>query len=552
MPTLKIDGRDITVERGSTVLQAAQRLGIEIPTFCYHPGLSIAANCRMCLVQVKNSRKPLPACHALCADGMEVTTQGQAVVDTQKAILEFILLNHPVDCPICDQAGECVLQDHYHDYSLKYSRLEHTKVHKAKAKVLGPTVVLDAERCILCTRCVRFCDEVTKTNELSVMERGEHSEITTFPGKQLNNPYSLNVVDICPVGALTSRDFRFKRRVWFVQGTRTVCTECARGCNVRADVFDNKVERFTPNFNPKVNNWWICDEGRLSHQRWQSNRVEAASSRVGGEERAVTARDAADAMAEALMAAGKKSAVILSPQLTNEDAWAALAVAKAAGSALYLGGRTTRGYQDDLLIRADRNANRRGLEELTRGAELRTLADFVEAANKGQINAAVVFGSEHEWPAGAAAAWSKIATLGVVAELQTELVAAAHLVMPAAPPTMRSGTLVNFEGRVQRLVRAVRLDPPGVVFPHWRIAKRMLQTLGREWAVASEEDVFAEVASKVAAFAGMSWSSLGDYGLPLGGGGASDLDPAEVALKIDRSAPEWRKKNVNSRAPWQH
>ncbi len=217
MPTLTIDGQEVTVDRGTTILQAAQKLGIDIPTFCYHPGLSAPANCRMCLcefsVRGRPGPKPQPACYVTVSDDMEVVTDSDHLRKTRKSVLEFILLNHPVDCPVCDQAGECVLQDHYFKYSTEPSRLTHKKVHKAKVKRLGPDVVLDAERCILCTRCVRFCDEVVGESQLDVVNRGEHSEITTFPGQQLDNPYAGNVVDICPVGALTSVDFRFRTRV---------------------------------------------------------------------------------------------------------------------------------------------------------------------------------------------------------------------------------------------------------------------------------------------------------------------------------------------------
>lgn len=551
MPTLKIDGIEVTVDRGTTILQAARIAGVDIPTFCYHPGLSIAANCRMCLVDTNKAPKPLPACHATVMDGMEVATTSQKVQDTQKAVLEFILLNHPVDCPICDQAGECVLQDNYRDHSLEGSRLFTKKNHKPKAKRLGPTVTFDAERCILCTRCVRFCEEVTKTRELQVIERGEHSEITTFPGKELENPYSLNVVDICPVGALTSSDFRFRRRVWFLQGTRSVCTGCARGCNIRIDQQKNEIQRYVATYNPKVNDWWVCDEGRQSHHAWTEGRITAAVDRTSGQAQPVVSRDAADRAAERIKAS-KSVAMLLHPSLPNEDLWVARKVATSVGARLFIGGRADRGQDDALLIRADKNANRRGLQEILAGAKAGTAAELLAEAKAGRIDVLLVLGTDHDLPTGWEASLAPVKTIVALADLAGPLADKAHLLIPAAQPPMQSGTLVNFEGRVQRLRRAIRLDPAGVVYPHWRILKRIAASAGHPVTFEGEEQIFADLAEQLPGFKGLTLDAVGDLGLPLGSGGASDLDPVDVQRKIDRCAPEWRSKNVNSRMPWSH
>ena len=548
MPTVTIDGRSITVDRGATVLQAAQRLGIEIPTFCYHPGLTIAANCRMCLVQVEKAPKPLPACQTEVRDGMVVRTDTEQVRDDQRAVLEFILLNHPVDCPICDQAGECVLQDHYYAHDRRPSRLFTRKVHKAKAKVLGPTVVLDAERCVLCTRCVRFCAEVTGTHELKVTQRGEHSEITTWPGTELANPYSLNVVDICPVGALTSRDFRFRRRVWMLRGTRSVCTECARGCNVRIDSHRNHLERQVPLYHPKVNRWWMCDEGRLALRRWQADQVRQA--RVRGQD--ASTRQAATTMAEALRDAAPRAAIVVSPTLTNEAIWLTLQLADTLGARLFRGGRTLQGEQDTLLRRADRNPNSRGLDALLGERTAPGLERLLGAVSDGQIDAVLVMGAEHAWPEGWQRALRRATTIGVVAAVTSPLTELADVVVPEAMPAMLDGTVVNFEGRVQRLRRAIRLDPPGVVYPAWRIVKHMLGVVGEPVDHDGEASVFATIAAQVAAFAGLDFEALGDYGRMLGSGGEPDVDPDEARLSIDRCAPQWRSRNINSRLPWQH
>src|SRR5215471_8719209 len=261
VPTLEIDGRKIEVEDGTTVIQAADRLGIEIPHYCWHPGLTVAGNCRMCLVEIEKLPKLQIACNTRVTDGMVVQTKSEKTHVAQKAVLEFLLINHPIDCPVCDQAGECKLQEYYMDYDRQRSRVPLSgKVHKGKAIPIGPHVMLDQERCILCARCTRFLDEVTHTSELGIYERGDHSRIELAPGRTLDNLYSMNVVDICPVGALTSRDFRFKARVWYLERTESICAGCANGCNVEMYHREGRLYRFLPRANADVNAYWMCDE----------------------------------------------------------------------------------------------------------------------------------------------------------------------------------------------------------------------------------------------------------------------------------------------------
>ncbi|HVI96714.1 MAG TPA: 2Fe-2S iron-sulfur cluster-binding protein, partial [Anaeromyxobacter sp.] len=266
--TATIDGREVVAKPGTTVIEAAKSLGIEIPYYCYHKRLSIAANCRMCLVEMSNAPggKLMPACQMPMAEGITVKTETPRVKDQQRATLEFLLLNHPVDCAICDQAGECKLQDYYMKYDHEPSRLDVPKVQKGKRVPLGPMVTLDQERCILCTRCVRFMREVAKNPQLGVAERGNESFITTFPGQPLDDPYAGNVVDICPVGALTSTDFRFRGRVWFMSSARSICTGCSRGCNTFLDYLNDTTYRYRPRENDAVNQEWMCDQGRLSYK----------------------------------------------------------------------------------------------------------------------------------------------------------------------------------------------------------------------------------------------------------------------------------------------
>ncbi|MEY4579923.1 MAG: hypothetical protein RL701_4626, partial [Pseudomonadota bacterium] len=296
MPTFKLDGREIAFEPGETIMRAAWRHGTEIPHYCWHPGLSIAANCRMCLVEIKAERPMLmptlkwdptlneyvpsdkpkltPACQAVAIAGQEVFSKSPEALNAQAHVQEFLLLNHPVDCPICDQAGECKLQDYWLTNQGKAKRKRTEPVHKPKAVRFGPTIVYDAERCVMCTRCVRFCDEVAGDHVLDMRERGNKNEITVSPGRELDHRYTLMTEHVCPVGALTSRDFRFKARVWFLRTAKGVCNGCATGCNDHVD-FDprhNRVYRIRPRDNAEVNKFWMCDDGMLSYHAIHENR----------------------------------------------------------------------------------------------------------------------------------------------------------------------------------------------------------------------------------------------------------------------------------------
>lgn len=271
--TLTIDGQQVSVESGTTVIEAAKILKNEIPHYCYHPGLKPDGNCRMCLVKIEKFPKPMIACMTQVAEGMVVDTKSEEVEQMRRNVMEFLLINHPLDCPTCDQAGECRLQDYYMKYDRIPTRFKETKVHKDKMVDLGAGVMLDEERCVVCRRCVRFCDEVAGEHELEVQARGDHSMVATFPGKKLSNPYAVNVVDICPVGALTSKDFRYKKRVWLLSRTESVCPGCSRGCNINIDHADvHHVYRLVPRHNPAVNKYWMCDAGRSDYKFINDNR----------------------------------------------------------------------------------------------------------------------------------------------------------------------------------------------------------------------------------------------------------------------------------------
>jgi NADH-quinone oxidoreductase subunit G len=513
MITCTIDGREVVAKPGTNVIEAARSVGIEIPYYCYHRRLSIAANCRMCLVEMSNAPggKLMPACQMPVAEGIAVQTGTPRVADQQRATLEFLLLNHPVDCSICDQSGECKLQDYYMKFDRRPSRLDVPKLEKGKRLDLGPMVVLDQERCILCTRCVRFMAEVARSPQLAVDERGSRSVITTFQGQPLDSKYSGNVVDLCPVGALTSTDFRFRGRVWFMSSARSLCTGCARGCNVFLDYLNDVTYRIRPRENEAVNQEWMCDDGRLSYKSANQNRVLKARMGKGAAARESSRSEVAAAAAAALRGKAQSGtlALLLSPAASLEDLLAAAQVAT-EGLGLrkaYVGGRPD-GWQDDFLKRADENPNRKGLEIVARafGFELRPIGELAGAIESSQVKGLWAVGTEIPDPAIASA----LAGLELLVCQSTNADAvsaeATHL-LPAAPHTEADGTFVNFERRAQRFELAYW--PRGDSRPHWSLAAEIGRALGLAHHWQSAREVFADLSGRLGGTLGdFRWDSL--------------------------------------------
>ena len=313
-----IDGKVTQVPKGTNIIEAAKTIGVDIPHYCYHPHLSIAGNCRMCQISVKGQPKMTIACNTPAAEGMEVATHhtSKDVADAQAATLEFILINHPLDCTVCDQAGHCKLQDYHFEYNARPSRFLEEKVHKIKALPLGPNVMLDGERCIMCTRCIRFCDEITGTSELGMLNRGDQSVIAVSPGRELNNPLSGSVVDLCPVGALTHRQWRFNTRIWFTNQTDSICPGCSTGCNVKVAERDGKVVNVKARRNDAVNKEWLCDEGRYGFERFlPANRITGSYKNTQGVRENVQIVDVINSLKGTL----KTLTVLMSPDLLVEE-----------------------------------------------------------------------------------------------------------------------------------------------------------------------------------------------------------------------------------------
>lgn len=503
MPNVTINGKQITVPRGTPILRAAAMLGFNIPHFCYHPALSAPANCRMCLVEVEKARKLEPACYLKVTDGMVVHTDNPKVQAARRAVLEFILVNHPVDCPICDQAGECKLQDYYMAYDARPSRLTTKKNGKAKAYPIGPHVVYDGERCILCTRCVRFCDEVTGTSELTVVERGDRSEIRTFPGRELDNDYSMNVTDICPVGALTTRDFRFKCRVWLMSSTDSICTGCARGCNVHLEHFQGTTQRYRPRFNPDVNEYWMCDPGRLSYKALHTDRI--SDIRIDQETTDAWPRAARrlGATLTAKLGDGAGLAFVVSAQMSCESLYAAQQFQRTfLPQARVFWTGAADGKADAFLQRADRNPNRAGVAALF-GHDVmeRDGAALLAALEDGSVQALWLMGSQLPLDAASRTRFVEAARGTSLFILQAahaaDLASAAHVVLPAATHAEGDGTYINDDGRAQ-LARAA-FSPVGAALPDWEIFVRLSRGLDRPLAQTALSAIQAEIFESAAA-----------------------------------------------------
>ena len=532
MPTLTIDGRPITCPDGSTVIQAAEQLGIFIPRYCYHPGLSIAGNCRICLVDVEKTPKLQIACNTPVTEGMVVHTKNAKAEEGRRAVLEFLLANHPLDCPVCDQSGECELQNFYMNFGLYDPRFREQKVKKKKAVAIGPHVMLDQERCILCSRCVRFTDEITKTGEFGIFNRGDRAEVGLYPGQRLDNPYSGNVIDVCPVGALTETDFRFKARVWYLSSAPSVCNGCAQGCNTeihfvldRPNLNDGaRVLRLKPRYNPDVNQWWMCDEGRfgfrwMDHGRLRKVRNRSADSTWEQAIRAVTA-----ALAKFQNGAGARLGVIASAQLTNEELFLIREIFQSALSARVTAAIPTRaGYSDDFLIKADKNPNTRGATLIgLSGASALEAADIVDEALQGRLDALWVFGHDLAELIGESqleALSRKIGLFIFSGTNENPTALSAHWVLPTAAYVEKDGTFVNCHDRVQRIGRA--FPPLADSREDWAVLLEIARQLNHALPWKNPKEIFGGLAEALTPFTGLTYEKIGSQGARVADGGTA-------------------------------
>lgn len=525
MPRLTVDGRTIEVEKGTTVLEAVRALGQEIPHYCWHPGLSVAGNCRICLVEVEGMRGVQISCNLPVADGMVVRTQSELAKDARSDVMELLLINHPLDCPVCDQAGECKLQEYSFELGSGSSRFDVPKNHKRKRIEFSDRVVFDAERCIVCTRCVRFTEEITGTGELTVVARGDRSEIDVAPGGSLTGDYQMNVIDICPVGALTSADFRFQSRVWFMEQRRTVCNSCSRGCNVLGGTRWNRVLRLVPAENRDVNGWWMCDRGRLeirdvaAPDRLATGRIlrdGRAAECSAGEALAAVAGALRDARAEG----GAGLFALVSARLTTEECWLARRLLRDWAGSPNLDFLRRPGRDDGFLQTADLNPNAAGalaagIAPAEGGFGLEGLRAAAEA---GRVKWVILVGDDLDGSPEDLAVLGRVPFVAYIGPRQGATVDRAVAAVPGATWAEKDGTLVNADGRVQRIRPLVRC--PGEGRPESRILLDLLAEVGAEGAPdpsASPAALFRAMAAEVPGFAGLTLAGLGDLGAPLEG-----------------------------------
>src|SRR3954469_10600281 len=503
--TVIIDGKTLQVPKGTMLIEACNQNGADVPFFCYHPGLSSPAVCRQCLVDVKGQPKPVPSCYTPVADKMEVMTRSPRALDVRRQMLEFTLVNHPIDCPICDKAGECMLQKQYFDWDAKLARNDGIKVHKEKVVDLGPTIVLDQERCILCTRCIRVCDEVAHNHQLEMAQRGDHEVLTTAPGHKLDNPYSLNTVDVCPVGALTSKDFRFSMRVWELYTTPSICPGCATGCNVEVHHSRGKNSRLAPRENQAVNKHWMCDEGRMTYKRVHAQRLAAPVSSGIPVEWDKALDDAGRLLRAALDANPAEVGVVMNAQSTNEDLYALarltfdhLGLGKA-----YLAG-LDQGWSDDILVSADKNPNTAGAMAIGAG-RLRSLLDLANDLKSGAVTTLLVVGTHGVLAADAPSALplDKLKTLVVIGTHRDAVAAAAQVALPLTEWAESDGTFTNRLGMVQRVRAAV--PPAGDSLPGWDILSHLARKLGATMDFTDAKTVFAEAKTKLPFMKDAEW-----------------------------------------------
>lgn len=552
MPKITIDGREVEFTKGQTIIQAALNAGIEIAHFCYHPGMSVAGNCRICLVQIENMPKLQIACATPATEGMIIYTKSEKTIHAQNAVMEFLLINHPLDCPICDEAGECKLQDYSYQYGVGYSRFDELKNEKDKRVALGPNVMFDQERCISCSRCIRFCDEIAKSPQLTFVQRGDHVTIETFPGEELDNPYSMNVIEICPVGALTSREFRFKSRVWEMSFTETVCPGCARGCNSIMGVRNNKILRIEPRENLKVNDYWLCDWGRLNTTKMVNDEeIRITSPMLRLDESSLEKEVLIDvnwdeAISKSISYLKKyersETMFVASPFSTLEDNFALKKFAKeiyGSDSIFYIP-LIDENFGDDILRKSDKTPNANGLKLL--GIKPYS-NETINILTSGKIKMLYILNDDIMRIPGADQIAGKIEASIQQISIHNGYSSFANIILPTSTYAEVNGTFVNFQNRIQRLKSAVatleeerligefsmsRLDKfgaqndrwtHGTKFnsrPGWKILKLIAKAMGHNFEFENSEEVFIELCSTIPELNGYDYESVGKQGIVTG------------------------------------
>ena len=527
MPTVIVDGQEIEIgaDERLNCIEVARRAGVEIPHYCWHPGLSVVASCRMCLIQAGTRNndtgeismipKLVPGCQTPAKDGTVIVTNSDAVHESRARVEEALLIDHPIDCPICDKAGECLLQDYHFEHGQSERRAD-IHAFSSRRRDVGPTVTLFVDRCIMCTRCVRFTREVSGTAELMVSARGAKEEIDTFPGFPLDNKMAGNVVDLCPVGALGDKDFLYQQRVWFLKKTENVCGGCSAGCSIVTEHNQDTVYRLKPRENLHVNKWWMCDEGRYGwHHLHDATRIIEVSKCDTEDVQTVEWADVVRQLPQELSSAGRLG-VAVSPMLTVEEAWMLCSVARTIDPDAYLAVGHVPSNGDDesfpggFTIRGEKAPNRVGIEmvlgmfgAVSENGTVPGWNDFLEKVQARTIQSAWVTAGyptpEASWcDESVAATFDNVTCLAVQDLFKSPLFKRATWRLPAVGFAERSGTWVNCGHRAQTFEQAIR--PPAGVWPEGRFFWNLL---GRE-GLYDPESIRKHIAESSASFAVLS------------------------------------------------
>lgn len=576
MPHIIIDGQKIETSDGKTVIQAAYENGLNIPHFCWHPELSVSGNCRMCLVEigmpkrladgtVDADEKGNPkinffpklqiACATVVTEGMHVRTKTEKVIQAQEAVMEFLLINHPLDCPICDEAGQCKLQEYAYKHSRGESRFEEMKNRNEKRQSWGPNVMYDAERCISCSRCIRFSKEVAGQDVLTFIQRGDHVTIKLFDGTQLDNDYSMNVIDICPVGALTSKDFRFKSRVWDMSFNDSICPGCARGCNMQIGVRNNEILRLEPKTNMHVNKHWMCDYGRLTQYPFiNNNRITSPMIKQNGKTSEVSWEEARQKAADLLKNYKPDEIMVVgSAKASCEENYLLQKFAKNVLKTKNIDilHHIDEEFEDDFLKTRDKSPNTIGAREvgMISTGEGEKINNIAEKIQNGSIKALYVMLEDFSDHAHLFESFEELDLIIVHATNHNKLTEIADIVFAAATYAESEGTYVNINQRVQHFTPALvtaenmrymgmkmsRLDKFGadndrwtqhenrLVRPSWKTIQVIANLLDANWIYKNAESVFSEISQQIVSFNNMSYELLDQYqGLTLGRGDKPD------------------------------
>lgn len=535
MVNIHFNGEWVEVPKGLNVVEVAKSFGEFIPHYCYHPKLSISGNCRMCLFEMgmpkrdperkpiidKNGKpelmwipKPQIGCATPVTEGMGVRTDSPLAKECRKAIMEFLLINHPLDCPICDQAGECKLQEYSTEYGSGESRFVEDKVKKPKNVDLGERIVLDDERCVLCTRCVRFANEVVNDDILGIVNRGSYNAIAAHEGQRFDNPYSLNTVDICPVGALTSKDFRFKMRVWFLKETKSVCSGCGTGCNITVGSRQDTVYRFTPRSNDAVNSHWMCDKGRLGFHYLQDEKRITEPHMGKGKLRFITTWEQIylEIGKQIKKFKGEEIAIIASARMTNEELFLLKTWADEL-SVVFMDVISRPQEGDNFLRSQDCNSNTLGATMTGVSNRGKNLKKILKGVRDGSIKCMIAWQEDLTEAGFVSQDLEKLDFLITASILKNTTSDLASFVLPVAGFVEKRGTMINVHSRLQRLNKAVAV--PGKGKEDWEVLCRLREVTGCGNGVHSFDDLFQSMVKNLKPLKGLNWGKITDLGLDI-------------------------------------